>query len=165
MTQLAMKEVVILIVDDDRNICIAFSRMLDALGCTIEVAYSLADGIRLMAELVPMPSFVFLDLNFPDSRGEDTIRSIPRFHEINPRASIIIITGLIDSKLQQMANTMGASFRGKPDLRSQEDIWRALEEAIEIARQHGIEPYEVTSKVLFRISELRTANQQGSTSN
>lgn len=144
-----------MIVDDDKNICDYLKRLLDSLGCQIEVAYSLADGLRLMAELTPSPSFVFLDLNFPDARAEQTLQSIPKFHAINPRASIIVVTGLLDEKIHQMTTALGAVFRQKPDLRSQEDVWKSIEEAIRRGGQSGDEPYEVTTKMIRRITELR----------
>lgn len=150
-----MKEIVILIVDDDKNICNYLKKLLDSLGCQIEVAYSLAEGLRLMGELIPCPSFVFLDLNFPDARAEQTLNSIAKFHAINPKASIIIITGLLDEKIQQMATTLGAVFKQKPNLRSQEDLWKSIEEAIRLGKENGIEPYETTTKLLKRIAELR----------
>lgn len=150
-----MKNVIILIVDDDVNICTYISRMLSALECRIEVAYTLEDGIRLMESLEPVPGFIFLDLRFPDATAEETLQSINKFHAINPKASVVIITGMADDKIKQMANTLGAAFRNKPDLRSQEDLWKSMEEAIKIGEANGVEPYEVTSKILRRITELR----------
>lgn len=150
-----MKTVVILIVDDDKNVCDYLKKLLSSLDCTIEVAYSLGEGLKLMQRLTPTPSFVFLDLHFPGSDAQDTLESVGRFYAINPKASIIVITGLIDEKIQQMANALGAAFRQKPTLRSQEDVWKSLEEAIELGKKHGVEPYEVTTQVLSKISELR----------
>lgn len=150
-----MNEIVILIIDDDKNICDYLKRLLQSLGCQIEVAYSLSDGLRLMAEITPSPSFVFLDLHFPDARAYQTIESIPKFHAINPRASIIVITGLLDEKIQQMATALGAVFRQKPDLRSQEDIWKSIEEAIRLGEANGQAPLEVTTKMIQKITELR----------
>lgn len=150
-----MKNVIILIVDDDKNICEYLKRRLSPLGCRIEVAYSLHEGLHLMETLNPSPSFIFLDLCFPDARPATTLESIAKFHAINPKASIVIVTGLLDAKIQQMANTLGAAFRQKPDLRSQEDVWQSIEEAIKIGKENGIEPYEITTNVLARIAELR----------
>lgn len=156
-----MNDIIILIIDDDQNICDYLKRRLESLGCTIEVAYTLTEGLSLMAEIKPPPSFVFLDLHFPrtvnspEVRAQDTLACIPKFHEINPKVSVVIITGLINEKIQQMANTLGAAFRQKPDLHTQEDVWKSIEEAIKLGEEHGIEPYETTTKILARITELR----------
>lgn len=156
-----MKDVIILIVDDDKNVCDYLKRLLSSLGCQIEVAYSMADGLKLMAMLKPMPSFIFLDLNFTSEnlRAETTINYIERFHRINPQAAVIVITGLLDDKIKQMANALGAAFVEKPDIRSQEDAWKSIEEAIELGKKLGQKPYEVTMRMLKRIGELRQAEQ------
>lgn len=151
-----MKDIIILIVDDDKNLCEYLAKLLTPLECQIEVAYSLADGLRLMESLNPTPSFVFLDLHFTKEniRASETLHHIQRFYSINPRASIVIITGLLDEKIQQMANALGAAFRQKPDLRSQRDVWESIKEAIRLGEQRGEKPYETTTRMLRRITEL-----------
>jgi ActR/RegA family two-component response regulator len=157
-----MKDIIILIIDDDKNICDYLKRLLESLNCRIEVAYKLSDGLALMRELTPTPSFVFLDLHFTKEnlRAEATINCIEKFHEINPQASIIVITGLLDEKIKQMANALGAAFLQKPDLRSQEDAWRSIEEAIRLGEQSGQQPYEITSRMIQRITELRQMSNE-----
>lgn len=161
-----MNSIIILIVDDDENLCNYLKKFLIVLGCQIEIALTLADGLRLMETLKPTPSFIFLDLHFPETlnnpkvTAEEALASIQKFYAINPQASIVVITGLLDDKVQQMANTLGAAFRQKPSLRSQEDVLKSLEDAIEQAKKIGIQPYEVTTKLLTRINELRLSSIQ-----
>lgn len=152
-----MNRIVILIVDDDHNICEFLMRLLKPLGCTLEIAYTLADGLARM-ERIPNPSFIFLDLNLPDSTPENTINSIPRFRQFNPRCAISVITGMRDEKIQQMATAIGAhSFRQKTDLRSQEDALNLIEETIKAGETQGIEPYEVTTMMLERVHQIRAS--------
>jgi CheY-like chemotaxis protein len=156
-----MHRIVILIVDDDAGIRLAFSTVLAKIGCKIEVCTNPNGALGRMNE-EPKPSFIFLDLNFvanadwPAVTPEETLTFIPKFREANPKAVIVIITGLVDEKIQQMSTTLGAdAFRQKTDLSKLEDFTATLEEAIEAARKKGIEPFEVTTKMIARIAELK----------
>jgi response regulator RpfG family c-di-GMP phosphodiesterase len=152
-----MHAVTVLIIDDNENVLAVYSQMLATLGCKVICSDHVHAGLRLMEETVPRPDFVFLDLNFPGSDAKETARCIPEFQRLNPLAYTIVFTGMTKEKVEKMQTLLSGAnaLRQKLDLTKAEDFWATLEEAIERGKEMGIPPYEVTTKVIKRIAELR----------
>jgi CheY-like chemotaxis protein len=149
-----MKDIIILIVEDDPIMCERIQSWLKPLGTSLIIVHTLQDAFVAM-EAIPPPQFIFLDLNLPDSQREKTVNAITIFRSYNPKCSIGVLTGLRDDKIQQMATTLGAAFRDKTEVRSQEEAWKLIEEMVHVAELNGLQPYEATTKILARINQVR----------
>ena len=89
----------ILIVDDEKNICLTLSRALEVLG--IETASAL-NGEEALAKLKEREfGLILLDLKMPGMDGMEVLR---RVREIRPDIRIIIITayGTVESAVEAM---------------------------------------------------------------
>lgn len=77
-----------LIVEDNRAINGALSRMLRLRGLQVDSAETLAEGVRLVADC---PDLLVLDLMLPDGPGSSLVR---RTRELCSETRIVVITGL-----------------------------------------------------------------------
>lgn len=76
----------VLIIDDEIEICLLLSNMLNAKGYKTDVAHTLKDGARKVA--LVNPHLVILDVNLPDGEGFELVPEIREKTEAN----IILIT-------------------------------------------------------------------------
>jgi DNA-binding response OmpR family regulator len=61
----------LLIIDDEKDMCMLLSRALRTFFGHIEVAYTLAEGTAIAAQI--LPDVIILDNNLPDGYGLDNI--------------------------------------------------------------------------------------------
>lgn len=100
----------VLVIDDDVQACDALARMAKTLGHTTRMAFSLAEGLELARE--GTFDLVFLDVEFPDGSGLD---SLPEFIHTPSGPEVIIITGVSSPEGAEMAIKSGAwDYIGKP---------------------------------------------------
>ena len=94
----------ILVVDDEEPVRDLISRMLHIEGFTYEVATSGKEAL----EKASLQHFdvVLLDIKMPDMSG---IEVLPKLTTICPDATIIVITGVIDTEITVEAMKLGAS--------------------------------------------------------
>jgi DNA-binding NtrC family response regulator len=77
----------VLIIDDDRQLCLSFSKILSQDGYKTANAYSGSEGIEQVKAL--HPDLVILDVRLPDISGIEVFEAI---HAIFPKLPVIIIT-------------------------------------------------------------------------
>ncbi len=109
----------ILIVDDEENICFAFSQCIKHLGHTPHTASNAKDGLELIQSV--NPEIVFLDHRLP---GESGISVLEKIRQFNDDTAVVIITayGTMDTAIDAVRK--GAyEYLAKPvDLKQVEDI-------------------------------------------
>lgn len=94
----------VLIIDDDPAVCRLLAKLIHRQGRhRVEMAHTLADGIRLARE---WPSdLVFLDVQMPDGRGVD---AVPSLREGPSAPEVVVITGHGDRTDAELAIRRGA---------------------------------------------------------
>ena len=94
----------ILIVDDDRDLCLVVSQLLGKAG--YETAEAATAGEALDAILSERPSLVLLDLGLPEGGGLAVLRQLREWGAAVP---VIIITGATDDAEASLALDLGAA--------------------------------------------------------
>ncbi len=89
-----MKNITILIVDDDGDIHDLFKQYFEALGCSAEIARNGREGVAKYRDL--HPDVVLMDVRMPVMNGYESSRGIK---QIDPDAKIIMVTGYPDDPL------------------------------------------------------------------
>ncbi len=77
----------IVIIDDDQQLCLSFTKILSQDGYKTDAAHSGREGIELVKSL--RPDLVILDIRLPDISGIEVFVAI---HELFPKLPVIIIT-------------------------------------------------------------------------
>lgn len=77
----------VLIIDDERDICMLLSSILEGLGHHVRSSRSLISGKRQFTAFEP--EVLFLDINLPDGNG---LNDVPSFRELNSSVDIFIIS-------------------------------------------------------------------------
>ena len=94
---------VVLIIDDDEEMCYALSRMVGRLGHSPVCAGSIAEGLqRARSGNVDV---AFLDVRMPDGNG---LEALPRIQTAPSAPEVIIITGFGDADGAELAIKSGA---------------------------------------------------------
>jgi len=94
----------VLLADDHPGVVTALSRLL-SFEC--DVVGTVGDGSDVAAAAARLqPVVVVVDVNLPHVNGLDVCREITRN---NPRARVIVISGMLDDDVAQAARTAGAS--------------------------------------------------------
>ena len=100
----------VLVADDEESIRFTFSEFLDGAGYQVSTAESLSDCIRQMQS--DIFDVLFLDIGFGLDNGIDAIEGIK---VLQPDCSVVIITGVPDSKTIVKARQHGAvDYLAKP---------------------------------------------------
>lgn len=94
----------VLVADDHQGVVKALSRLL-SFEC--DVVGTVADGSEVVEAAARLqPVVVVVDVNLPNVNGLDVCREITTN---NPRAPVIVISGMFDDDIAQAARTAGAS--------------------------------------------------------
>lgn len=100
----------ILIVDDEKDICVLLESLLRNQNYHVVYANSLKEAYLKLRHV--KPRFIFLDLNLPDGSGFDAITRIRASH---PQAKIVIISAYDSPRERNTARQLGAQhFIEKP---------------------------------------------------
>ncbi len=126
----ALEQPLVLIVDDDRDLCTSLWDLLRERGFRV----SLAHGNREAAEQLQNTEFqvVLIDMRIPDGDGSGVFRAV---RQTNPRAHTILITGFsaeVDSLVAQTLAEGADAVCYKPF-----DVPELLRTLDELARKHG----------------------------
>lgn len=100
----------ILVVDDEIEICHVLSEYLKEMGFNVLQASDGEQAVAMVDE--HNPDMVFLDISMPKVNGLEALRRIRKQHK---RIKVVMITGVDDQKLAREALMLGASdFIAKP---------------------------------------------------
>jgi two-component system response regulator HydG len=100
----------VLIIDDDKDICLVLSRFLSKNNYDVDVANNGEEGLKQLR--TKEYSLVLCDYRLPDMTGVDALRKIKL---LRPQTAVIIITGYSDVKTAVETFRYGASdFVTKP---------------------------------------------------
>jgi two-component system nitrogen regulation response regulator GlnG len=94
---------VVLVVDDERSILLAFRRAFREAGLTLLTAESAAEGLAQAAQ--HRPDAVILDIQLPDQSGLDVFRKL---RALDARTPVIFITGKATTETAIEAMKLGA---------------------------------------------------------
>jgi DNA-binding NtrC family response regulator len=125
----------ILVVDDERAICEAFSMMLKREGHSPEIAASGQEALRKI-EAQP-PDAVFLDIQMPGSSGLEVLEQI---HAMQPQLPVILMTayGTLDTAIRAQ-KLKAFDYLGKPvDL---ERVRKVLRRALHVPSESKSLPH------------------------
>lgn len=93
----------VLIIDDDKLICDAMSRVIQRMGHDVTSANTLKDGVNMASSL--MCDVVYLDVRMPDGSG---LNMLTHFRTLDSTPEVIIMTGTGDPGGAEMAIKSGA---------------------------------------------------------
>ena len=92
-----------LIVDDERDVCDCLEQYFRARGFAVVSVFSGEEALdRLEADSVDV---ILLDILLPGLSGIEVLR---RVRERNPRARIVMVTGVDEAELRRKAHAYGA---------------------------------------------------------
>lgn len=94
----------LLIIDDDKDICLVLSRFLTKNNYEVNVAHKGEDGLQLLRS--NQYSAILCDYRLPDHTGVEMLRKIKL---LQPNAAVIIITGYSDVRIAVETFRYGAS--------------------------------------------------------
>ncbi|MEN3013246.1 MAG: sigma-54 dependent transcriptional regulator [Endomicrobiia bacterium] len=94
---------IVLIIDDDINLCNILSEILEKTGYTSIISNNFEDAVNKIKK--ENPDVIFLDLNLPDKNGLNALKEIKNICEELP---VIIITGYATVENAVEAMKMGA---------------------------------------------------------
>jgi len=94
----------LLIIDDDKDICLVLSRFLTKNNYEVNVAHKGEDGLQLLRS--NQYSAILCDYRLPDHTGVEMLRKIKL---LQPGAAVIIITGYSDVRIAVETFRYGAS--------------------------------------------------------
>lgn len=101
---------VILIVDDEKEICLLLSAILRGMGYSTLQANTLKEAIDLAKE--KNPDLMFLDIHLPDGSG---LEQVPQFQSINKNLPIVMMSAFDTPEMRQQAEILGVhEFLSKP---------------------------------------------------
>lgn len=100
----------ILIVDDEKEICLLLSAILRGMGYSTIQANSLKEANGLIEDR--KPELMFLDIHLPDGNGLD---HVPQFQSINTDLSIVMMSAFDTPEMRHQAVGYGVhDFLSKP---------------------------------------------------
>lgn len=100
----------ILVIDDEKDICVTLSGILTDEGYKVITAFSAEAGLKLAKR--ELPDICFLDVWLPDSEGTETLEKL---RSINPDLYIIMMSGHANIETAVKCTRLGATdFIEKP---------------------------------------------------
>ncbi len=102
----------VLIVDDERDVCEMLTRMLKRLGMTVLYETDPQRGVELFRTHAPIVKCVLLDLSMPQMRGDLVFAELQR---IKSDVRVIVMSGYsADIALHSFSGPQPAGFLPKP---------------------------------------------------
>ena len=93
----------VLIIDDEKDLCIILSRKIESMGHMTKYALTLQEGYSY-AQVDPF-DFIYLDVHMPDGNG---LEAISRLRETPSMPQVIIMTGAAEAAGAELAIKSGA---------------------------------------------------------
>src|SRR5438132_14203305 len=94
----------ILVVDDERMVCDLLRAVSSRLAHEVITAFDGRNGLALFEQ--HRPRFTLLDLRMP---GMDGIEVLTRIRALDPKTSVIVLTGAGSADLENQARQMGVT--------------------------------------------------------
>lgn len=114
----------ILVIDDEKDLCVLFKQILTPEGYTVLTALNGYDGIKINQK--SKPDIILLDLKMPGINGIETLR---RIRKKDPDVIVIIITGYGDAEtIRDAAELNVYEYMAKPF--NNETVMKILKEAV-----------------------------------
>lgn len=142
----------ILLVDDDENCRLLWSKMLAPMQADVRFAGSVIEAIEQMTK-VPPPDLILLDLKLPPHQAEDTLQAIKLLREFNPQLSVVAVSGMKLDEILRLIETSGAMVQGvlsKDESFTQTRLLNAVQTALV---RKGKGTYQDTMRVLETVSD------------
>jgi excisionase family DNA binding protein len=96
------RKATVLIVDDELDVAVAMSRMVERAGFRARIATTGSEGLEVVSR--ETPDMILLDLMMPEMSGSEFLREIRRTH---PDIPVAIVTGYPDGELMRQAAKYG----------------------------------------------------------
>ena len=100
----SLKNILVLIVDDDIDVLETIEEMLKINGCKTMSASSGDEALKKIS--TTRPDFILLDIRMPKMNGVETLKSIKKFNKSIP---VIMMTGYDDVGLARELSEFGAA--------------------------------------------------------
>ena len=121
---MAVNKTKILVIDDEKDLCFLFKKILTPEGYTVLTALNGYDGIKINQK--SKPDIILLDLKMPGINGIETLR---RIRKKDPDVIVIIITGYGDAEtIRDAAELNVYEYMAKPF--NNETVMKILKEAV-----------------------------------
>lgn len=128
-----MKNIQILIIDDEEEICKNNKRVLQKFNYQVEYIINPIQTMDKVNEY--LPDIILLDLKMPQRDGLEVLKEIKRF---SPNIKVIICSGYIDVKVQVNATEIGVEgFLSKPF--STKELLNCIEETFKENKINDLE--------------------------
>ncbi len=98
-----MKEIRILVIDDEIDVCAMLVQVFEAFGYATQYATNGKDALELVKSF--NPHFIFLDVIMPEMSGLDVLKEI---RKINTSIKVFMISGMHDLGMAKEAMKLGA---------------------------------------------------------
>lgn len=131
----------LLIIDDDKDICLVLSRFLTKNNYEVNVAHKGEDGLQLLRS--NQYSAILCDYRLPDHTGVEMLRKIKL---LQPAAAVIIITGYSDVRIAVETFRYGASDYVTKPLYPDELLVTIRETIAKNEKRNQVEKAEVASE-------------------
>lgn len=131
----------LLIIDDDKDICLVLSRFLTKNNYEVNVAHKGEDGLQLLRS--NQYSAILCDYRLPDHTGVEMLRKIKL---LQPGAAVIIITGYSDVRIAVETFRYGASDYVTKPLYPDELLVTIRETIAKNEKRNQVEKTEVASE-------------------
>lgn len=123
----------VLVVDDDQYVCHLLGDLLRFWGCgEVDVAVNGQEGVKKYGKL--RPDLVLMDLDMPMMSGFDASQAIM---ELDPQATIILVTGLPQSGLARKALKKGVVKVTVPKPFRLDQLEMAIQEALKAPKSYS----------------------------
>ena len=121
---MAINKIKVLIIDDEKDLCFLFKKILEPEGCVVLSANNGYDGIKINQN--SDPDIILLDLKMPGIGGMETLRLI---RKKDPDVIVIIITGYGDAEtIRDAADLNVYEYMAKPF--NNDTVIRTIKEAV-----------------------------------
>jgi len=121
---MAKNKTKVLIIDDEKDLCFLFEKILTPEGYTVFAAHNGYDGIKINEK--SNPDIILLDLKMPGIDGIETLR---RIRKKDADVIVIIITGYGDAETIRNASDLNVyEYMSKPF--SNETVITTIKEAV-----------------------------------
>ncbi|HTF22111.1 MAG TPA: sigma-54 dependent transcriptional regulator [Chryseolinea sp.] len=143
----------LLIIDDDKDICLVLSRFLTKNNYEVNVAHKGEDGLQLLRS--NQYSAILCDYRLPDHTGVEMLRKIKL---LQPSAAVIIITGYSDVRIAVETFRYGASDYVTKPLYPDELLVTIRETIAKNEKRNLVERNEVASEEKVKSNKKATSS-------